>query len=75
MSTFAGRLESTSALRAETVLDRRLTRYLIAIVGLLSGVGACILVATKVPEEEIVARVRAMIERERSATDRDLETS
>jgi hypothetical protein len=28
-----------------------------------------------VPEEEIVARVRAMIERERSATDRDLETS
>jgi signal transduction histidine kinase len=46
VSTFAGRLESTSALHAETVLDRRLTRYLIAIVGLLSGIGACILVAT-----------------------------
>jgi hypothetical protein len=28
-----------------------------------------------VPEEDIVARVRAMIERERSATDRDLEAS
>jgi signal transduction histidine kinase len=46
VSTLAGRLESASTVHAETVLDRRLTRYLIAIVGLLAGLGACVLVAT-----------------------------
>ncbi|MGZ4303061.1 MAG: sensor histidine kinase [Gaiellaceae bacterium] len=46
MSTFAGQLESASTLPAERVLERRLTRYLIAIGGLLTGVGACVLVAT-----------------------------
>jgi hypothetical protein len=126
VSTFAGRLESASALHAETILDRRRTRYVIAIVGLVTGLGACVLVGTSdhlvdpleyglllvdvivgtaavavywlvrrqeacwlrledaacelwslhsVPENEIVARVRAMIERERSAPNPDLETS
>jgi signal transduction histidine kinase len=46
MSTFAGWLESAPAAQAETVLERRLTRYLIAVVGLLSGIGACLLLAT-----------------------------
>jgi len=46
VSTFAGSLESASTTRAETVLDRRLTRYLIAVVALLIGIGACVLVAT-----------------------------
>jgi signal transduction histidine kinase len=46
VSTYAGQLESASTLPAESVLDRRLTRYLIAIGGLLSGVGAFALVAT-----------------------------
>ena len=46
MSTYAGQLESASTLPAERVLERRLTRYLIAIGGVLAGVGACVLVAT-----------------------------
>jgi signal transduction histidine kinase len=46
VSTFAGQLESASTPRADTFLERRLTRYLIAIAGLLTGVGAFILVAT-----------------------------
>jgi signal transduction histidine kinase len=46
VSAFAGSLESASALHAETLLARRVTRYLIAIVGLLMGIGACFLVAT-----------------------------
>jgi hypothetical protein len=39
-------MESAPTLRAESVLERRLTRYLIAIGGVLTGVGACVLVAT-----------------------------
>jgi drug/metabolite transporter (DMT)-like permease len=46
VSTYAGQLESASTLPAERVLERRLTRYLIAIGGVLAGVGACVLVAT-----------------------------
>ena len=45
MSTYAGQLESASTVPAESVLERRLTRYLIAIGGLLTGVGAFVLVA------------------------------
>jgi hypothetical protein len=33
VSTFAGSLEAVSAVQAETVLERPLTRYLVAVVG------------------------------------------
>jgi hypothetical protein len=46
VSTYAGQLESASTLPAERILERRLTRYLIAIGRLLTGVGAFVLVAT-----------------------------
>lgn len=46
MSTYAGRLESASALDAGTILERRLARYVVGIGGLLAGVGAAVLVGT-----------------------------
>lgn len=46
MSTFAGSLESAPAAHAESLLERRLTRYLVAVVGLLTGIGAFVLLAT-----------------------------
>ena len=46
MSTYAGQLESASTLDTRTILERRLTRYAIGIVGLLAGAGAFVLVGT-----------------------------
>jgi signal transduction histidine kinase len=46
VSTYAGSLESAAAVHPETVLERRLTRYLIVIAGVLTGVGGFTLLAT-----------------------------
>jgi signal transduction histidine kinase len=46
VSTYAGSLESAAAVHPEAVLERRLTRYLIVIAGVLTGVGGFTLLAT-----------------------------
>jgi hypothetical protein len=46
MSTYAGELESASTLDTGTILECRITRYAIGIVGLLTGAGAFVLVGT-----------------------------
>jgi hypothetical protein len=46
VSTYAGSLESAAAVHPETVLERRLTRYLIVIAGVVTGVGGFTLLAT-----------------------------
>ena len=46
MSTYAGQLESVAQARGETMLERRLTRQIIAVAGVLAGIGGGAFVAT-----------------------------
>jgi signal transduction histidine kinase len=46
VSTYAGQLESVERARGETILERRVTREIIAVVGVLAGIGGGAFVAT-----------------------------
>jgi hypothetical protein len=39
VSTYAGQLEPVARARGETILERRVTRQIIAVVGVLAGIG------------------------------------
>jgi signal transduction histidine kinase len=46
VSTYAGQLESVARAHGETILERRVTRQIIAVVGVLAGIGGGAFVAT-----------------------------
>jgi len=46
VSTYAGQLESVAQAHGETILERRLTRQIIGVAGVLAGIGGGVFVAT-----------------------------